>query len=675
MGTKGFERARHRVAGPVLTAPLLCALMGFAAIRMAAQDASESLGPKDSHAQGATIPLQNEMRTLRSSLLPELVNVHPRVYFTAKELDALRARAHGEDRAWWQQQLLHLRALKGPPPPPPAETRRAQNDVAFAIAEAAFAYKMEGDPKYLAAARRYMDAAVSYDVWGYSFSKPNVDLAAGHLLYGMGVAYDLLYNDLTPSERERYRNKIARQGHLLYAYFAPRPGRSWAYSQNHTFIPMAGLGVAAYAVYGEVPEAKEWAALARAIYSRVLATYSRDGYYYEGFEYWIFATPWIIHYLDAQKHATGEDLFDQPGLKLTYLYAAHSLTPGGEMMFDFGDVFAGPITRARKGEDYERSHPNGHFESNYNLLYDLASRYNSSEIQGVADWMKSLGHTSQEEWWTLAWRNPHIKPTPIREIKTYHHFTDHDVVYWRSGWDAQATAIAFKCGPPEGHSATANAASMHDWHLEEGHVHPDVNSFILWAHGQYLTGDSGYAGVPKTIEHNTLLVDGKGQGNEGGGHDAWAGFPYDQMNRARITHAELTPRGFDIEGEGAAVYNASLRLTRYLRRITMKAPGMIQVHDEIASTLPNTYAEVLHTDTKFVRDGENAYSTKLGSATLNIRFASQQDVDSKIEPNVVMGPGRPGSVDKGTPEQRGERLLVTTTNRAHEMNFQWELHF
>jgi hypothetical protein len=156
----------------------------------------------------------------------------------------------------------------------------------------------------------------------------------------MGVGYDLLYNDLTSAERDRYRSKIARQGHLLYEFLAPRPGRSWAYSQNHTFIPMAGLGVAAYAVYGEVSEAKEWAALARAIYSKVLATYSKDGYYYEGFEYWIFSTPWIIHYLNAQKHATGEDLFDQPGLRKTRLYAAHSLTPGGQMMFDFGDVFA-----------------------------------------------------------------------------------------------------------------------------------------------------------------------------------------------------------------------------------------------------------------------------------------------------------------------------------------------
>jgi len=415
--------------------------------KIQAQDAKEALGPKDNSAMTTGTPLQLEMKTLRSNVRPELAGVHPRVYFTDQELDALRTKAHGPLKAWWKEQLQHLRALQALPPAPPAEKRRAQNDVAFAIAEAAFAYKMEGDPRYLVAAKTYMDAAVSYDVWGYSFSKPNVDLAAGHLLYGMGVAYDLLYNDLTPAEREKYRNKIALQARLLYQFFAPRPGRSWAYSQNHTFIPMAGLGVAAYAVYGEVPEAKQWAALARAIYSKVLATYSKDGYYYEGFEYWIFSTPWIIHYLDAQKHATGEDLFDQSGLKKTYLYAAHSLTPGGQMIFDFGDVFAGPITRAKTGDDYERSHPDGHFESNYNLLYDLASRYNDSDIQGVADWMKGMGHTGQEEWWTLAWRKLDLKSTPIEKIDPWYHFTDHDVVFWRSGWDAHATAIAFKCGP------------------------------------------------------------------------------------------------------------------------------------------------------------------------------------------------------------------------------------
>jgi Domain of unknown function (DUF4962)/Heparinase II/III-like protein len=639
------------------------------------QDASEALGPKDDPAAKGKVPLTDMMRTLKSGLRPELVGKHPRVYFTDEELIGLRAKAHGADALMWRGVLANLRALHVDPPPPPAELRRAQNEVALGIAEAAFAYKMEGDPKLLVAAKKYMDAAVSYDVWGYAFSKPNVDLAAGHLLYGMGVGYDLLYNDLTPAERERYRNKIAKQGELLYEFFAPKPGRSWAYSQNHTFIPMAGLAVAAYAVYGEVPEAAKWAALSRAIYQRVLETYSKDGYYYEGYEYWIFATPWIIHYLDAQKHATGENLFDQPGLHLMHLYAAHSLVPGGQTMFDFGDVFNGPMTRGKKGEDYERSHPNGHFESNYNVLYDLAARFHDADIEGVADWMKSLGHTGQEEWWTVAWRDNSIAGTRIEKMPAWHRFPDHDVAFWRSDWGAGATAVAFKCGPPEGHAAAELKERFPDWHMEQGHVHPDVNSFILFAHGQYLTGDSGYAGVPKTIEHNTLLVDGKGQGNEGKGHDAWAGMPYAQLAKIRIVSASFDKTGFDVVGEGAPAYDASLGLEHYLRRIRLSEGGRLEVSDKIESSIPHTWSEVLHTDTSFTKLDTLHYSTVVGGTELRVDAKTDFGFESKIEPNVVMGPGRPGSVDKGTLEQRGERLVISSDKAGKTANFSWVLKF
>ena len=207
-----------------------------------AQDAHESLGPKDNPAAKGKAPLLDLMATVTAEPKGDLVGVHPRIYFTDAELAALRLKVHGGDMAEWRRVLTNIRALKTPPPPPPAELRRAQNEVGMGIAEAAFAYKMEGDPKYLKAAKQYMDAAVSYDIWGYSFNKPNTDLAAGHLLYGLGVGYDLLYNDLTPAERDRYRAKLATQGHLMYEYWKTKPGRTIAYSQNHTFIPMAGLG-------------------------------------------------------------------------------------------------------------------------------------------------------------------------------------------------------------------------------------------------------------------------------------------------------------------------------------------------------------------------------------------------------------------------------------------------
>ncbi len=647
------------------------------AMRAQAQGAGESLGAADTG--GKKTALLTEMRTLPSALRPELAGVHPRVYFTSAELEALKVKAHGPDKAMWAGVMRHLRVLQGPPPPPPAELRRAQNDVALAIAEGAFAYRMEGDPKILAATKQYMDMAVTYDVWGYAFNKPNTDLAAGHLLYAMGLAYDLLYNDLSPAERDKYRNKLAKQGKLMYAAFAPKPGRQWAYSQNHTFIPISGLAVAAYAVYGEVPEAKQWAELSRAIFSRVLATYSQDGYYYEGYEYWIFATPWIIHYLDAAKHAAGQDLFDQPGLKLMDLYAAHGLTPNGMLPFDFGDVYGGPQTRAEQGEDYDRAHPvidgKVHYETNYNLLYDLAARYRSSEIQGVAEWMKSLGHSSQEEWWTLAWKDDALKAMPMSEVPAWHEFADHNVAYWRSDWTADATAVAFKCGAPEGTSAEAVREKYVDWRMEAGHTHPDVNGFILYAHRAYLTGVSGYAGVPRTEEANVMMVDGHGQGHDGHGHDAWQGMPYAQLAKVHIVSAKFMKTGFDLVGEGADAYDAALGVTKDVRHLWMNSKGELHVKDELQFAKAAKFSEILHTDTAFSTLGKDHFATKVDGAVLDVKLVSSVPGDTKAVENVVMGPGKPGSVDKGTLEKRGERLVFASDSAATWASFEWMLKF
>ena len=637
-----------------------------------AQDQHEALGPKDEPGlRNKPNPLTALVQSLHSQLRPELKGQHPRVYVTEAELKSLRERARTTHKGLWQGVLNNLRALKADPPPPPAEARRAQNDVAIAIAEAAFAYAIERNPKYLAAAKKYMDAAVSYDVWGYSYNKPNVDLAAGHLLYGLGIGYDLLYNDLTPAEREKYRNKLARQARLLADYYKPKPGRTYSYSQNHVFIPIAGLGVASYALYDEVPDAPQWAALARAIYDRVLATYSPDGYYYEGFEYWVFATPWIIHYLDAHKHATGEDLFDHPGIRNMHYYIAHVVLPGGHDMFDFGDVFEGPLTRAKRGDEYERSHPGGHLALNYNLLYDLASRFNDPKIQGVAEYMKSLGAVNAEDFWSLLWYDPKISATPIKQFPNWHHFKDHDVVFWRTDWSPNATAIAFKCGPPEGHHTADLLKKFPDWHLSAGHSHPDANSFIIFSKGNYLTGDSGYAGVPLTAHHNTLLIDGKGQGNEGSGHDPWDGFDYDRLDQVRIVNVKATPTTLEVTGEAAGAYAPQLELQQFQRQFTFGG-SQASVKDDLRSSKQHLYTVLLHADQTIKEAGKSFILTN-GSGSLAVDILAPSDHIARIEPNNVTAPGRPGSVDKGEVQARGQKLEISTQKPANEATFHLEL--
>jgi hypothetical protein len=618
----------------------------------AEQEASEKL--EGEH------PLAELMRSRNSALLPALVGVHPRVYVTDRQLEALRQRARTTHKDLWALALRNVRALRTPPPKAPAQERRAQNEVGLGAAEAAFAYKITGDRKYLDAARKYLDAAVSYEVWGYKNNKPDVDLAAGHLLYGMGWAYDLLYHDLTEPERARYRGKLVRQARLMFDYFKPKPGKTYAYSQNHTSIPIAGLGVAAYALYDEVEDAPQWAALARAIFDRVLATYSTDGYFYEGFEYWIFSTPWLVHYLDAHAHATGEDLYDRPGFRLTHRYVAHAMLPGADNVFDFGDVWEGPQTRAKAGKDYERSHPGGRFSTNYNLLYRFAARFQDREAQGVAQWLKNSGQVNAEEFWSLVWHDVKLAPLPIEQQPRWHYFPDHEVVYWRSDWAPKATAFAFKCGPPEGHHTAPLLEEFADWRLSAGHAHPDANSFIIHANGAYLTGDSGYAGVPLTAHHNTVLVDGKGQGREGEGHDPWKNVPYARLDETRILEVKVDENSVVIRGDATGSYLPETGLVRFERRFEYSKAAGFAVTDILEADEPRAFTVLIHADQKVVAAGERRFSIDAGSAGMSVQVAAPLDARVAIEPNELTAAGPPGSVDKGERVVRGQRLAIST---------------
>ena len=625
------------------------------------QDAQEQLGAAEGPVLAGAHPLAAIEAAHPGALRPELAGVHPRVFFTDNDIESLRRRSRTTHADLWKRALQTMIALHEEPAPPPAEARRAQNDVGLAIAEAAFAYKIEQDPKYLQIALKFMDAAVSYDIWGYKTDKPNIDLAAGHLLYGLGWGYDLLYHDLTDAQREMYRSKLAKQGKMLFDSYALTSKKQFSYSQNHLFIPAAGLGIAAYALYGEVPEASDWARRVRALYDRVLATYGTDGYYYEGFEYWVFATPWIVHYLDVLAHVTGEDLYDQPGLRNAYKYVSQSILPDGKNVFDFGDVFDGPLTRSGKSPEIERTHPGGHLHSNFNLLYRFAQRFRSGEAQGVAQWLASLSQTSFEDYWALVWYDPDVAPIPIDHQPTMQYFPDHEVVYWRSGWDAAATAFAFKCGPPEGHHAAEVIAKFPDWHLEDGHAHPDAGSFILFAEGQYLTGVTGYAGVPMSNQVNTLLTDGHGQAREGGGHDAFRNIPYDRLNRIRILKV-TNDSGLTVTADATAAYDPALGVKSLIRTIHLEN-NRLTISDSVQTESPRTPSILFHFD----GDAQ--------PAQLRIDVEEPPDATKKLEPNMMTGPGAPGSVDKGTRQQRGTRLVISTPGPVSATNFKTVLQW
>jgi hypothetical protein len=391
-------------------------------------------------------------------------------------------------------------------------------------------------------------------------------------------------------------------------------------------------------------------------------------------EYWIFSMPWIAHYLDAHLHSTGENLYlTTPGLRLSHKYIAHINLPGGEFNFDFGDIYAGPVTRARQGDDYKRERINGNFRTNYNILYNLANQYQSGEAQGVAKWVKSKGQVNAEEIWTFIWYNDQIKPVPIEKQSTWHYFPDHELVFWRSGWDDKATAFAFKCGPPEGHEANESVNKFPDWRLSSGHAHPDSGSFIIWANGKYLTGDSGYAGVPMTEHHNTITFDGKGQHREGKGHDVFVGIPYERMNKLRIVNVKMSAKKVSIIADVTAAYEPEVGVKNFIRKFEFTAPNRFVVTDDIETNSPQIVTSFLHSDNVINQLSNNKFIFEPNGTSLVADIVSPKIFEAKIEKNILTAPGRPGSVDKGEREERGVRLAISTKEKVTKAGFKFSM--
>jgi hypothetical protein len=700
----------------------------------------------------AAIPAFEALLQQPLRLDPARRGQHPRLFFDADGLEQLRARARQHPEAW-RAFLQHAAGVRKAPPAPPAQGRGQHYAAGLALPEPAFAFAVTRDPQQLAQARRWIEAVLAYEPWGYAYSKPDQDIPAAFLLYGLTFSYDLLAPDLTTAERDAVRGKIAEKAALLYDAYRWKPGRRYTFSQNHTFINAAAFGLAGLALAGEHPDAERWVALARAIFDRTARVYSPDGYYYEGYHYFEFSVPWIIHFLDALEQNTPERWYERLRLDLAKFYVAHALLPGGDTggdIFDFGDAGTGAAGRAAHDRDILGSQA---------LLYRIATRYHDPLSATVADWASRTLHLpDREPLWTFIWKDAGDTPPSVGEgsttadrrgpgrsmddIPLVYRFADADVVFARTGWTAGATAFAFKCGPPEGHAARALAAALPEWKQNSGHAHPDAGSFIIVSGGRYLTGDAGYTGVKMTADHNTLLIDGQGQAHDGR-HEVFPDMPPAALDAIRIVRLDAnrlaqarepdaTPGGSrasalradassvadlssgpsaagasTIGADGTSAYAPERGLRQWQRTFTFDGDRTFTIADHVALERPGIVSWLLHADrglaagrapnttgaaaaapheppssparrggaAQAARPGrtDRAEPAADGAEPLSFVIADGQpqltvDVTSatpaliaRIGPYDVIAQGRPGSVEKGARETRGQLLTLTTS--------------
>jgi Domain of unknown function (DUF4962)/Heparinase II/III-like protein len=606
---------------------------------------------------------------------PELNKIHPRLFFTREDLPKMRERAKGIDKELWQAVLNDLQTLKRNPPDPKDEDlyksgldkRKkgaiSQYEVAFQIAQTSYVYAIDGDEKYLAAAKKWTLAVCEMPLWGYTYNKPNVDLPPAHLLYAVAFAYDVLFDKLTNDEKLTIKNKLVAQAGLMYEYFKYKPNKKYTYSQNHTWIPMAGLAIAAYVLMDEVPEAKIWAQLSRAVFDRTMLTFGTDGYFYESFHYFGFAFRWMIRYFDVHKQVTGESLYEPMRGKFAKMkyFAMHSILPDRENVFDFADVGDGSLNRNKESKRES-------LYGEYDILYRFAGIYQDAEAQTVAEFIRTeTTFETREPMWAFINHDANLKAAPLSSIPTSVYFDDNDTVFWRSDWSKNATAFAFRCAPPEGHHAAKLAAKISDWRENTGHAHPDANSFIIYAKGKYLTGDTGYLGIKNTNDHNTILVNNRGQEKDGV-YEMFKGVPNERLDKLRIAETFGNKDFFYAKGEAASGYYGDLGLKKFDRHFLYIAPAYFIVWDELETEKPSEFSFLLNADKEIKLNG-NIADLINETATLRVINVLPNQTNSKVAPQMIQARGLPGSVDKGDAEQRGVQLQTVSKDKQTKFEF------
>lgn len=532
----------------------------------------------------------------------------------------------------------------------------------MAAANLSLAYKLTGQEHYLNEAKRWIFTAVDYDVWGYGFLV-DVDLSSSWLLYGFGLSYDWIKDDLTPAEREKFLNKLILQGNKMFKYGEENKGHCWStnYWQNHNWINYTGLLTTAYAVRSEYDGANQWVSVIKDNFEKVFEYLPKDGSNYEGTVYWRYSINFFLSAADLIKEDGGPNYFESDFLKNTFYFQLYQFAPNWEENINFGDA-----------HDRRSSH-------SISAYYKIASENNNGHAQWLGELVRNKflfreAYQSKifpgilpEAFLELIWYNPKIEQKSPENLPLNKYFEDLGLVVMRSSWDKDATHLSFKTSAPGG-----NKQWKLSWELDRKngwntrsltHYHVDFNHFTLVHNGASLAIDEGYNRTSKAEIHNLITVDGTGCVGEKiwetgdlsdpelfdlnckGIFNVWRDVP--ESATAKIeAFSEKDGYVFAI-GETSKMYYPEMELTRNARHIINSENGYFIFLDELESDLEHTYTWRINSERYASKINDDTFEIVNGTGALNIYSIFPEARTTKIDETLVeeiMTPQRPNDI-------------------------------
>jgi len=537
------------------------------------------------------------------TLKPELVGQHPRILFTQAEAEAQATIAQSymqEEWALFVDDCLNIGYT--------TNTSILGQQQWWYFSRLGIGIAMTSDQRMIDKGSVWLSNAYGEN-WAFDADK-TVGLDVAHKLAGFALLYDCMYNYLTQGERNDYE-ELLETGLVKFRTHGYDNNDYWTndYQNNHMHFRAAASLYCAAILYDKLPGLQSEYNNVMTVWRRIGYMSPHDGSNHEGISYSNYGGQMLYPAVQGLKHCTGMDLTASEHYHNVGYYYIHHMVPGMGSGFGFGDA----------GNSAASSGPN--------YLFQIARNTQDPYIQYTAHKLREM-HASAFflRQWFILFNDPLLEQKEPSDLPLYRYFDDIGIVVSRSDWGADATAVAFKCGPLGGKliNETRDTEYSHFTnYVNVAHDDPDQGTFLLFTKGQFLTTGDGYEKTDKvTTQHSTFIVDDLTQYGGGG---PWSQPEKDLSRYAWQKDFFAIDDRVVFSGDMKGVYPGMDKLNRTF--VSHKANYIVIYDDAASSTAGRTFEWRLQTQGTLTSSGEKTYEISRGNGSAMAKIVYPVEAD------------------------------------------------